>query len=116
MRKLFFAVFVVAAMHCNFEATVFRRVRMALVVVTAAAAIQGTPDQNPPPLANAGVDQTVRAGTVVTLDGSNSTDPNGSIASYAWAQTDRNGRNDFEFSHRESHLHSTVCRGQAVHP
>ena len=47
----------------------------------------GTPNQNPPPQANAGVDQTVRAGTVVTLDGSNSTDPNGTIASYTWKQT-----------------------------
>ena len=42
---------------------------------------------NSPPVANAGTDQTVRTGTLVTLNGSNSSDPNGSIASYEWTQT-----------------------------
>ena len=42
---------------------------------------------NIPPTANAGSDQTVEEGGMVTLDGSNSTDPDDGIASYLWAQT-----------------------------
>ena len=40
---------------------------------------------NQPPSANAGVDQTVDAGDTVTLDGSGSSDPDGTVASYLWA-------------------------------
>ena len=39
-----------------------------------------------PPLANAGPDQIVDEGVTITLDGSNSTDPNNDIASYLWEQ------------------------------
>jgi serpin B len=39
------------------------------------------------PIADAGPDQTVGEGTLVTLDGSHSSDPDDSIASYQWAQT-----------------------------
>ena len=42
---------------------------------------------NVPPTADAGPDQTVDEGTSVTLDGSNSTDPDDGIASYLWTQT-----------------------------
>jgi hypothetical protein len=42
---------------------------------------------NQSPQANAGTDQAVSAGTLVTLNGSGSTDPDGSIASYQWTQT-----------------------------
>ena len=42
---------------------------------------------NQPPVANAGPDQTVAAGTGVTLSGAASTDPDDGIASYAWSQT-----------------------------
>ncbi|MEN8692424.1 MAG: PKD domain-containing protein [Desulfobacterales bacterium] len=42
---------------------------------------------NLPPIADAGVDQTVNEGDIVALDGSNSSDPNGSIATYFWEQT-----------------------------
>jgi hypothetical protein len=41
-----------------------------------------------PPIANAGTDQTVEPATNVQLDGSNSSDPDGSITTYAWTQTD----------------------------
>jgi len=42
---------------------------------------------NQAPIANAGADQTVVEGATVTLNGSNSTDADGSIVSYAWTQT-----------------------------
>jgi predicted phosphodiesterase len=40
-----------------------------------------------PPTANTGQDQTVNEGVTVTLDGSGSSDSDGTIASYAWTQT-----------------------------
>ncbi len=42
---------------------------------------------NDPPTANAGPDQTVTKGTEVTLNGSNSADPDDGIASYLWEKT-----------------------------
>lgn len=42
---------------------------------------------NSPPTANTGANQTVLINTVVSLSGSNSTDSDGSIATYAWQQT-----------------------------
>ena len=42
---------------------------------------------NAVPMANAGADRTVVQGTIVTLDGSNSVDSDGTIVSYAWTQT-----------------------------
>nr|NIQ38343.1 hypothetical protein [Pseudomonadota bacterium] len=42
---------------------------------------------NLPPTADAGPDQTVEEGAVVTLNGSNSSDPDDGIASYLWEQT-----------------------------
>jgi hypothetical protein len=42
---------------------------------------------NLPPTADAGPDQTADEGAAVTLDGSNSSDPDDGIASYSWSQT-----------------------------
>lgn len=42
---------------------------------------------NHPPLADAGPDQIVAPGTLVVLDGRRSTDPDGDVLSYLWAQT-----------------------------
>jgi PKD domain len=42
---------------------------------------------NHPPLADAGANQTVPEGTLVTLDGSNSADTDGDTLSYSWHQT-----------------------------
>jgi hypothetical protein len=42
---------------------------------------------NQAPTANAGTDQTVNEGAPVSLDGTGSSDPDGTIASYAWTQT-----------------------------
>lgn len=42
---------------------------------------------NGAPIANAGPDQTVREGDLVTLTGSGSVDPNGDILTYSWTQT-----------------------------
>ena len=46
-------------------------------------------EENQPPIANAGPDQSVVAGSLVQLDGSASydPDPNGSISGYGWVQT-----------------------------
>ncbi|KXF82131.1 glycosyl hydrolase family 18 protein [Enterovibrio coralii] len=48
-------------------------------------------DQPPPPnkapIANAGADVTVNAATAVALNGSNSSDTDGQVVAYAWAQT-----------------------------
>ena len=44
-----------------------------------------TGGSNLPPVADAGSDQSVSGGSRVTLDGSGSSDPDGVVASYAWA-------------------------------
>lgn len=45
-----------------------------------------TPPANRPPIADAGADASVTVGTLVTLDGSASRDPDGSALTYAWRQ------------------------------
>ena len=50
---------------------------------TAMVKIRVTPG-NLPPVANAGPDQTVASGTIVTLDGGRSTDPEGTEVTYSW--------------------------------
>ncbi|MBN2539518.1 MAG: hypothetical protein JXB09_05665, partial [Deltaproteobacteria bacterium] len=46
-----------------------------------------TPPVNEPPVADAGSDHNVIEGATVTLDGSGSFDPDGTITSYQWTQT-----------------------------
>jgi hypothetical protein len=66
-----------------------------LAVVVLAASVAGTgvasADGNEPPLAAAGLDQTVSEGTVVYLDAGGSTDPDGTIEDYRWEITAPNG-------------------------
>ena len=50
-----------------------------------------TPPDNAAPTAEAGSDQSVASGSLVTLDGSGSTDDDGTIATYAWARTGGTG-------------------------
>ncbi|GGN94259.1 PKD domain-containing protein [Haloarcula pellucida] len=45
---------------------------------------------NVPPTADAGADQTVTSGDTVTLDGTNSTDPDGTL-NYSWTETTSSG-------------------------
>lgn len=52
-------------------------------------AMINTSAANMPPVANAGPEQTVTVGTVVTLDGRSSTDVNGDTLTYQWALTTR---------------------------
>jgi hypothetical protein len=49
--------------------------------------VGGTLSANIAPTANAGIDQSVAAGATVQLDGTGSTDGDGTIVSYSWAQT-----------------------------
>jgi hypothetical protein len=49
--------------------------------------LEVTEPPNQPPTANAGQDQTVNEGDTVSLDGSGSTDPDGTVESYSWTQT-----------------------------
>ncbi len=49
------------------------------------------PEPNTAPVADAGEDQSAKEGGSVVLDGSGSTDSDGTIAGYAWTQTDSTG-------------------------
>jgi len=65
------------------------------LVVTDELGFDSVPDTmivstvNTPPNADAGADQAVVVGTIVTLDGSGSSDPDGNALTYAWRLTSR---------------------------
>jgi len=59
-------------------------VLLALTVVACGGGGGGTTNPPPHPVANAGADQRVLPGSVVTLDGSGSSDATGSPLSYSW--------------------------------
>ena len=64
----------------------------ALLLTACSSGGGGGGSSNPPPansvpVANAGTDQTVDAGVMVTLDGSASSDSDGTVAGYTWTQT-----------------------------
>ena len=61
------------------------------VTSTMTGAVPAAPVPNQPPVANAGALQTVAIGATVTLDGSGSTDSDGTIATYAWVHTTTDG-------------------------
>ncbi len=48
-------------------------------------------EENKPPAADAGPDQNVQEGVTVSLDGSNSSDPDGDTLSYSWSSDDEGG-------------------------
>ncbi len=50
--------------------------------------VYGTGGENLDPIANAGSNQTVIYGSSVTMNGSASTDPDGTIESFSWVQTE----------------------------
>jgi len=60
---------------------------------TATVSIGITPLPNTKPIANAGLDQEVKEGDIVTLDGSKSSDVDGTIASYLWQIKETNNEN-----------------------
>ena len=61
------------------------------VTSTMTGAVPAAPVPNQPPVANAGDLQTVAIGATVTLDGSGSTDSDGTIQSYEWVHTTTDG-------------------------
>jgi hypothetical protein len=70
-----------------------REISLALLVVsvTLSAPALGAPTSPDPPLADAGLDQTVSLGSTVLLDGTGSRDPEGEIAAYEWRIIAPNG-------------------------
>ena len=56
-------------------------------IVNAGLHIYGDSGENISPIANAGGNQSVPYGSTVTLDGSSSVDPDGTITTYLWTQT-----------------------------
>lgn len=63
----------------------------AIALLIAAAATPGIAATNDPPLADAGLDQTVQRGSTVYLDGGGSRDPDGAITAHQWTITAPNG-------------------------
>jgi len=71
----------------------FALIAIPMVLFAAAAVGPGVVPaaSNDPPLAEAGLDQTVAFGDTVLLDGGGSTDPDGNVTAYRWTMTAPNG-------------------------
>lgn len=73
------------------------------VLLVATAGCSEDEEENEPPIANAGQDQTVTMvdeKAVVQFSASGSSDPNGDTLSYRWDFDDSNGDNDFDSSNK----------------
>jgi len=64
---------------------------IAALLLVACSGGAGSGDDNSAPTANAGANQTVAAGATVTLNGSASSDSDGTIALYSWTQSGGSG-------------------------
>ncbi|WP_157972618.1 PKD domain-containing protein [Haloprofundus halophilus] len=69
-----------------------RRLFVALLVVSATAPVHVVGTSSEPPLADAGLDQTVERGSTVLLDGTGSRDPDGTLEAYRWSIRGPDGR------------------------
>ena len=67
-----------------------------------------------PPVADAGLDQTVQEGALVTLNGANSSDPDDDIVSYEWDQTAGNAVNLSNASAAQPTFTATAGGGSAT--
>ena len=56
-----------------------------IVTITVTSDLNKAPVENQPPIAEAGIDQTVDVNTRVQLDGSSSSDPDGNAITYQWS-------------------------------
>ncbi|WP_135819987.1 PKD domain-containing protein [Halostella litorea] len=70
-----------------------KELAIAVLVVSAALSgpVAGVSADNAPPLADAGLDQTVSLGSTVLLDATGSRDPDGTVTAYGWRITAPNG-------------------------
>lgn len=64
-------------------------VRKLIIILTIALLIESCKKENKLPTANAGIDQTVKEGASVTLDGLTSSDPDGDDLTYKWTVPQR---------------------------
>jgi cephalosporin-C deacetylase-like acetyl esterase len=75
-----------AATALSFQLVVRDTQNLASAPDTVTITVNDVPPGNTPPVADAGADQTVAEGATVELNGSGSSDPDGTIASYSWTQ------------------------------
>lgn len=64
---------------------------LAVLVLVTAATTPTVATANEPPLADAGLDQSVTRDSIVHLDAGGSRDPDGTIADYSWTVEALNG-------------------------